>query len=73
MKRILLIGAGHAHLAVLRNLAKKPLYGARVTLVTPEEKQIYSGMLPGLVAGHYRLDEIRIDVAPSRRSSCKAP
>jgi len=63
VKRILLIGAGHAHLAVLRNLAKKPLYGSRITLVTPQEKQIYSGMLPGLVAGHYRLDDVRIDVA----------
>ena len=62
MKRILLIGAGHAHLAVLRNLAKEPLYGARITLLTPYERQIYSGMLPGLVAGHYRLEDICIDV-----------
>ena len=63
MKRILFIGAGHAHLAVLRDLAREPLYGARITLVAPGEMQIYSGMLPGLVAGHYRLDQIRIDVA----------
>jgi selenide, water dikinase len=63
VKRILLIGAGHAHLAVLRNLAKEPLYGARVTLVAPGEMQVYSGMLPGLIAGHYRLDQIRADVA----------
>ena len=62
MKRILLVGAGHAHLAVLRNLAKEPLYGARITLLTPYERQIYSGMLPGLVAGHYRLEEICTDV-----------
>lgn len=63
MKRILLIGAGHAHLVVLRSLARKALYGARVTLVTPNAAQIYSGMLPGLVAGHYRLDEVQIDLA----------
>ena len=63
MKRILLIGAGHAHLAALRELADKPLYGARIALVTPHEKQLYSGMLPGFLAGHYRLDEIRVDVA----------
>jgi pyridine nucleotide-disulfide oxidoreductase family protein len=62
VKRILLIGAGHAHLAVLRNLAKEPLYGARMTLVAPSEMQVYSGMLPGLVAGHYRLDQLRTDV-----------
>jgi selenide, water dikinase len=63
VKRILLIGAGHAHLAVLRNLAKEPLYGARTLLVAPDEMQVYSGMLPGLVAGHYRLDQIRTNVA----------
>ena len=63
MKRILLVGAGHAHLVVLRALKQAPLYGARITLVSPYPKQIYSGMLPGLVAGHYRLDEVQVDVA----------
>ena len=63
MKRILLIGAGHAHLAVLRSLVQRPLYGARITLVSPQPRQIYSGMLPGFIAEHYRLDEIEADVA----------
>ena len=63
MKRVLLIGAGHAHLVVLRELARSPLYGARATLVSPHARQIYSGMLPGLIAGHYRLDETQVDVA----------
>lgn len=63
MKRVLLIGAGHAHLVVLRALAAKPLYGARITLVSPRAKQAYSGMLPGVVAGHYRREEAEIDVA----------
>ena len=63
MKRILLIGAGHAHLAALRSLAGKALFGARVTLVTPWPEQIYSGMLPGLIAGHYALEEVLVDVA----------
>ncbi|HEX5477175.1 MAG TPA: FAD-dependent oxidoreductase [Burkholderiales bacterium] len=62
MKRILLIGAGHAHLVVLRSLAKNPLYGARITLLSPNARQLYSGMLPGLIAGHYRLEETEIDV-----------
>ena len=63
MKRILLVGAGHAHLAVLRALKKEPLHGARFMLVTPRAKQIYSGMLPGIIAGHYRRHEAEIDVA----------
>jgi pyridine nucleotide-disulfide oxidoreductase family protein len=63
VKRILLIGAGHGHLVVLRSLAEKPLYGARITLITPYPKQVYSGMLPGLLAGHYRRADTQIDVA----------
>ena len=63
MKRFLLVGAGHAHLAVLRSLAKEPLDGARFALVTPRARQVYSGMLPGVVAGHYGREEAEIDVA----------
>jgi pyridine nucleotide-disulfide oxidoreductase family protein len=63
VKKLLLIGAGHGHLVVLRSLAEKPLYGARITLVTPRARQVYSGMLPGVLAGHYRRAEAEIDVA----------
>jgi pyridine nucleotide-disulfide oxidoreductase family protein len=63
VKRVLLIGAGHGHLVVLRSLAQRPLYGARITLVTPNLKQVYSGMLPGILAGHYRRAEAEIDAA----------
>ena len=63
MKRILLIGAGHAHLVVLRSLAQQPLYGARITLVSPFPRQVYSAMLPGILAGHYRRAEAEIDIA----------
>lgn len=63
MKRILLVGGGHAHLAVLRSLVPEPLHGARFALVSPRAKQIYSGMLPGVIAGHYRRHEAEIDLA----------
>jgi selenide,water dikinase len=63
VKRILLIGAGHAHLAVLHALRKEPLPGARFALATPRAKQLYSGMLPGVIAGHYRRQDAEIDVA----------
>ena len=62
MKRVLLIGAGHAHLVVLRSLAQKPLYGARIMLINPHARQVYSGMLPGILAGHYRRAEAEIDI-----------
>ena len=54
--RLLLLGGGHAHAAVLREWR-----GGDVSLVTPYPHHTYSGMLPGFVAGHYALDEIRID------------
>jgi NADH dehydrogenase FAD-containing subunit len=38
-------------------------------LVTPGARQIYSGMLPGLIAGHYALGEVEIDVAELCRRS----
>ncbi len=63
MKHILLVGAGHAHSVVLRSLTEKPLYGARVAVVSPAAKQLYSGMLPGVVAGLYRRHQAEIDVA----------
>jgi selenide,water dikinase len=62
VKRILLVGAGHAHLAVLRSLKKTPLAGARFALVAPRARQMYSGMLPGVIAGHYRREQAEIDV-----------
>jgi len=63
VKNLLLVGAGHAHATLLSALAKAPLFGARITLVSPGGAQLYSGMLPGVIAGHYRPDEARIDIA----------
>ena len=63
MKRIVLAGAGHAHAVVLASLARNALYGASVTLVSPQARQIYSAMLPGVIAGHYSREEATIDVA----------
>jgi pyridine nucleotide-disulfide oxidoreductase family protein len=63
-KRVVLLGGGHAHVHVLQALAQAPLVGAEVLLVSPFARQIYSGMVPGLVAGHYTADQCAIALAP---------
>jgi selenide,water dikinase len=68
-KEIVLIGAGHAHVVALRSFGYRPIPDARITLITPGFFTPYSGMLPGLVAGHYRYDDAHIDVRPLARFS----
>ncbi len=63
MHRLILVGGGHAHLSVLRALAKHRL-NIDALLITPSLHQIYSGMLPGWMAGHYSLSDCQIDLSP---------
>jgi selenide,water dikinase len=67
VKDVVLVGAGHAHVAVLRSFGMNALPGVRLTLITREVDTPYSGMLPGHVAGHYAADEIHIDTGPLAR------
>lgn len=64
MKQLLLLGGGHAHVHVLHALAQEPVPGVEVTLVSPFPRQMYSGMVPGLVAGHYSAEDCAIPLAP---------
>ena len=59
-KHLVLLGAGRAHLQVLKGLAKQGTGDMNVTLVAPHPYYIEAGMLPGHVAGDYTLDDIRI-------------
>ncbi|MES2631595.1 MAG: FAD-dependent oxidoreductase [Pseudomonadota bacterium] len=64
MKRLVLAGGGHAHLRVLAEIGKRPLQGWQVDLVSPHEHQIYSGMLPGWIAGHHPLSACLVPLRP---------
>ncbi|UWQ55239.1 selenide, water dikinase SelD [Leisingera caerulea] len=59
---LVLIGGGHTHALVLRKWGMRPLAGARLTVINPGPAALYSGMLPGFVAGHYTRGELDIDL-----------
>lgn len=60
---LVLVGGGHAHLAVLESFVKKTVPGLRCCLISLGSRSIYSGMLPGWMAGLFESDEIQIDVS----------
>lgn len=66
---VVLVGAGHAHVEVLRSFAEAPPHGIDLTLVTRSRHAAYSGMLPGLIAGLYRPDETWIDTQTLARAA----
>ena len=59
-RHLVLLGAGHAHVHVLHGLAQDRPADLAITLVAPHARQLYSGMVPGFVAGHYTLDNCMI-------------
>lgn len=64
MRKVLLLGGGHAHVHVLHQLAREPLPNVQVALVSPHARQIYSGMVPGWIAGHYTIEDCVIALKP---------
>lgn len=62
-RHLLLLGAGHAHVHVLSQLAHHRPAQLNVTLLSPYEQTTYSGMTPGLVAGRYSQADCQIPLA----------
>lgn len=66
-RELVFIGGGHAHALVLRQWGMNPLPGVRLTLINPDPTAPYSGMLPGLIAGHYDQPELEIELVKLAR------
>lgn len=51
MKRLVLVGGGHSHAAVLKRFGERPVAGVEIVLIKPGRFAPYSGMVAGLIAG----------------------
>lgn len=67
LRRLVLVGGGHTHVQVLRAFAMDPPPDTRLTVVLDRAVAVYSGMVPGYVAGQYGAHELEIDVVPLAR------
>jgi NADH dehydrogenase FAD-containing subunit len=63
LRRLVLLGAGRAHLHVLRALSRPLVRGLEIVLVTPEREYFNAAMQSGILQGAYATDAARIDVA----------
>ena len=61
---LVLAGGGHSHAIVLKRWAMRPEQRPKqsIVLVNRSSAALYSGMVPGLIAGLYRRDELAIDL-----------
>lgn len=69
MTNLVLVGGGHAHLEVLRRFAEAPMPGLALTLISREARTLYSGMVPGVIAGEYVASAAEIPLAPLARAA----
>jgi selenide,water dikinase len=69
VKQLVLAGGGHSHIEVLRQWALGPAPATALVLVSPVRHAPYSGMLPGLMAGHYGFHEAHVDLETLARAA----
>jgi selenide,water dikinase len=64
MTDLVLLGAGHAHVEVLRRFARRPDPRLRLTLIAREPSTPYSGRLPALIRRECGPADAHIDLGP---------
>ena len=68
-RRLLLVGAGHAHVQVVASLAMRPLPDVEVVWVADQAEAAYSGMAPAVLAGQVPSSSLLIDALPLARAA----
>ncbi|WP_339869475.1 FAD-dependent oxidoreductase [Pseudohongiella nitratireducens] len=64
-ERLLLLGAGHAHMVAMRQWLEQGTALPKDTiLINPEPEAWYSGMMPGLIAGRFAREDCLIELEP---------
>jgi len=61
-KTLALVGGGHAHIQVLKNLYENPVENLKIYLISDQVFAPYSGMLPGVLSELYTFDESHFDL-----------
>lgn len=67
-RRLVLVGAGQAHLYVLRELARRPIPDVEPVLVVDGDP-CHAAMTAGYVTGQYEADDIRFDLESLARAA----
>lgn len=60
--RLLLVGGGHAHWIALERLARQSHDDVEIVLINSNSRPCYSGLVPGVVGGHYKRPDAEIDL-----------
>ncbi len=60
MKTVVLVGAGHAHLEVIKALSTEEIKKNKFILVSPTKETFYSGLLPRMIMGKIKSNELTI-------------
>lgn len=68
MKTIVLVGAGHAHLEVIKALSVEEIQQCDFILVAPDDESIYSGLIPRLIMGEVETKDLQIQAAKLAKS-----
>jgi selenide,water dikinase len=59
---LVLIGAGHSNIQVLKHLTMRKYEGLQTILINNGYSSLYSGMMPGLIENYYKFEDVSIDI-----------